>query len=168
MSANKKQAALISRSLIIRSVGIILLACLTAIIFNALRPSGIPLVQAWELRDLAVCSDGSRIPWIELAEAEALGLSGQALLLDARPPDEYAAGHIPGALNMPYDEFDAFLERIIGELESYPELITYCDGADCHSSIELAIRLCDGNFGPVKVFFGGAAEWQAAGLPLEQ
>jgi rhodanese-related sulfurtransferase len=168
MSDTKKQVKIISRSLLWRAAGIIASACVVALLFNAWRPVGIPLIQSWELRDLAICSDGQRIPWINLKQAEALSQSGQALLLDARSPDKYAAGHIPGALNLPYDEFDSYLESLLDDLGSFPALVTYCDGADCHSSIELAIQLCDAQLGPVKIFFGGAAEWQAAELPLER
>ncbi len=163
----QKKIHLLSRALFLRSVLIITVSCVLALAANALRPNGIPLVQAWELRNLAVCTDGKRIPWLKLAEAQALFSKGEALFLDARIPEDYAEGHIQGAFNLPYDEFDHYLEPLLGELPATGPLITYCGGTDCHSSIELAIKLCDNNLGDVKIFFGGAEAWEAAGLPIE-
>ncbi len=164
MTDNKK---LLSRSLIIRATMIIAVSSVLALAVNALRPSRIPLFQEWNLRDLAVCSDGRRIPWLTKAESQALFEGGEGLFLDARPPDEYTAEHIAGAVNLPYDEFDEYLGALAGQLSAYPCLVTYCDGTDCHSSIELAIKLCDSGFADVKVFFGGINEWKEAGLPIE-
>ncbi len=163
----QKKIHLLSRALFLRSALIIIVSCALALATNVLRPNGIPLIQAWELRDLAACADGKRIPWLKLAKVQALFAEGEALFLDARTPEDYAAGHIPGAFNLPYDEFDYYLELLLEELPVTGPLITYCGGTNCHSSIELAIKLCDSNLGDVKIFFGGAETWEKAGLPIE-
>ena len=162
-----KTKKIISKDLVIRSAIIIVVSCACALVFNALRPGGIPFIQDWDLRDLAVCTDGSRIPWLETNEAIAMFEGGQALFIDARTPAEFDAGHIPNAINVPYDEFDSYLELLLEQAPMYNVLVTYCDGAECHSSIELAIKLCNAKLGDTRIFFGGAEEWTKAGMPLE-
>lgn len=57
-------------------------------------------------------------------------------LLDVRPPEEFEAGHIPGALNIPIEE----LEQRLGELDQGREVVAYCRGPYCALSVE-AVRL---------------------------
>src|SRR5579863_3433131 len=58
-------------------------------------------------------------------------------LLDVRPEDEFAAGHLPGALNIPLAE----LERRLGELPKSREVIAYCRGPYCVLSFEVVAAL---------------------------
>jgi rhodanese-related sulfurtransferase len=104
---------------------------------------------------------------IELDEARSLFESGAGLFVDARHEYDYRAGHIEGAVNIPLKDFDAHRER----LHSLPRnrvLITYCDGADCNSSIELAAKLHQAGFSGVRIFFGGWQEWSSANLPTQK
>jgi rhodanese-related sulfurtransferase len=103
---------------------------------------------------------------IQLPEAKRLFESGEALFLDARHAFDFARGHIPGAINVPLNEFD----NRPGLPDSLPRnriLITYCDGVECNSSIGLAARLRDAGVSGVRIFFAGWNEWQAQHLPVE-
>lgn len=83
-------------------------------------------------------------------------------LLDVRPEDEFAVGHLPGALNIPIAE----LERRLGELPSGREVIAYCRGPYCVFSVEAATVLRSRGY-QVRRLEDGYPEWKAAGLPVE-
>ncbi len=62
--------------------------------------------------------------------------SGEVTVLDVRPPEEYQAGHIPGALSLPLRE----LERRLSELPRDREVVAYCRGPYCVLAVE-AVRI---------------------------
>lgn len=103
---------------------------------------------------------------IHLPEAKDLFESEEALFIDARHEFEYAHGHIPGALNLPISEFDA-RRTVVDFLPKDRILITYCDGVECNSSINLATKLHEAGFSGVRIFFGGWNEWTSQDLPTE-
>uniref|UniRef100_A0A832MIY2 Rhodanese-like domain-containing protein n=1 Tax=Eiseniibacteriota bacterium TaxID=2212470 RepID=A0A832MIY2_UNCEI len=92
--------------------------------------------------------------------------AGAALFVDARSPEEYAEGHIPGAVNLPFDDVfrDPSLARTI-DSKGRP-VIAYCGGGDCELSRNLAFALIEGGHKKVLVFMGGTAGWTEAGQPL--
>lgn len=97
--------------------------------------------------------------FISYEEAVQLYNAGTALFVDARHEYDYHLGHIKGAINVPLKDFS--LET--SPLASVPKeqlIVTYCDGADCNSSIELAQKLSAVGFTNVKMFFGGWNEWK--------
>ena len=82
-------------------------------------------------------------------------------VLDVRPEDEFAVGHLPGALNIPLAE----LERRLGELPADREVIAYCRGPYCVLSYEAVAQLRLHGFN-VRRLEDGLPEWRAAGLPV--
>jgi rhodanese-related sulfurtransferase len=104
---------------------------------------------------------------ISLEKAKELYESQGVLFIDSRHDFEYKMGHIRGAINIALKEIDT--HRIL--LESIPKekmLIVYCDGAECNSSIELALKLMELKFTNVKVFFGGWQEWKTNNLSIDE
>lgn len=87
---------------------------------------------------------------------------GEVTVLDVRPPEEYAAGHLPGAVNIPLEE----LERRLGELPKDREVVAYCRGPYCVLAWEAAARLREKGI-PARRLDGGLPEWRLAGLPVE-
>ena len=83
-------------------------------------------------------------------------------VLDVRPEDEFALGHLPGALNIPLAE----LERRLGELPKSREVIAYCRGPYCVLSFEAVAALRTLGY-RVRRLEDGYPEWKAAGLPVE-
>lgn len=83
-------------------------------------------------------------------------------LLDLRPEDEFALGHLPGALNIPLDQ----LEARLAELPKGREVIAYCRGPYCVLSFE-AVALLRARGLPVRRLEDGFPEWRAADLPIE-
>jgi rhodanese-related sulfurtransferase len=109
----------------------------------------------------------SPLEMISLAQAKELFESQHALFIDARHEFDYDQGHIRGAINVALKKFDAHLARL-NKIPKNTLLITYCDGAECNSSIELSVKLMESGFTNVKVFFGGWQEWNSAKLPIEE
>ena len=86
---------------------------------------------------------------------------GQVLVLDVRPEVEYAAGHIPGAVNVPHDQLAARL----AELPSGTDIIAYCRGRYCVFAPD-AVRLLRARGFPARPLDGGLPGWRLAGLPV--
>ncbi len=88
---------------------------------------------------------------------------GLVTVLDVRPPEEYAAGHLPGAVNVPL----AQLEEQFDELEPDHEVVAYCRGPHCILAFEAVARLREHGFTAHRLE-DGFPEWRLAGLPVEE
>ena len=88
--------------------------------------------------------------------------SGVVTLLDVRPEDEFARGHLAGALNVPL----AQLELRLAELPQHREVVAYCRGPWCVLSFE-AVALLRRRGYQVRRLEDGFPEWKVAGLPVE-
>lgn len=89
--------------------------------------------------------------------------SGLVTVLDVRPEEEYAAGHLPGAVNVPVDR----LETYLSELPKRKEVIAYCRGPYCLMSFDAIEKLRKRGF-KARRLADGYPEWRAAGLPVER
>jgi ArsR family transcriptional regulator len=87
---------------------------------------------------------------------------GLVTVLDVRPPDEYAAGHLPRAVNIPLRD----LARRLRELPKGQDVVAYCRGPYCVLAFEAVALLRQRGF-TVRRLEDGYPEWQAAGLPVE-
>jgi rhodanese-related sulfurtransferase/DNA-binding HxlR family transcriptional regulator len=87
---------------------------------------------------------------------------GLVTVLDVRPEDEFAAGHLPRAVNIPLRE----LTRRLRELPKNQEVIAYCRGPYCVLAFEAVALLRKRGF-KVRRLEDGYPEWRAAGLPFE-
>ncbi|MEV6062302.1 metalloregulator ArsR/SmtB family transcription factor [Nocardia asteroides] len=92
-----------------------------------------------------------------LAHAE----SGQIVVLDVRPTPEYAAGHIPTAINIPVDQ----LADRIAEIPADIEIVVYCRGEYCVLAYD-AVRLLTEQGRRAIRLHDGMLEWRLADLPL--
>jgi len=88
--------------------------------------------------------------------------SGLVTVVDVRPKEEYAAGHLPGAINIPLTD----LEENVKTLPRNREIIAYCRGPFCLLSFEAVARLRDRGLAARRLETG-FPEWKVAGLPVE-
>jgi rhodanese-related sulfurtransferase len=86
---------------------------------------------------------------------------GVVTVLDVRPADEFALGHLPSAINVPLAE----LERHLSTLDPDQEIVAYCRGPYCVLSYEAVATLRARGF-KVRRLEDGFPEWKAAGLPV--
>lgn len=86
------------------------------------------------------------------------------VLLDVRSPALFAAGHVPGAINLPHGKI------VRSALERWPEetvFVTYCAGPHCNGAARGALRLAELGR-PVKIMAGGITGWLDEGFALAQ
>jgi len=107
------------------------------------------------------------IAFIMLPEAEGLFSMNEAQFIDSRNVQAFKAGHIAGAVNIPYEEANEMLLLNQFSIPKEKTLVVYCDGSECQSSVGLSRLLHDQEFTDIRVFFGGWKEWQMEGLPIE-
>lgn len=82
-------------------------------------------------------------------------------VLDVRPEDEFALGHVPGARNVPINQ----LKRYFSKLDRRIEIVAYCRGRYCVMSFEAVAQLRGRGF-KARRLEDGLPEWKAAGLPV--
>jgi rhodanese-related sulfurtransferase len=87
-----------------------------------------------------------------------------AVLVDALPESIYRQEHLPRAINVPLEQFEA---DAVADLDRSRPLITYCFDQHCDLSSRAAHRFELEGFGEVYDLIGGRAAWTALGLPTE-
>jgi rhodanese-related sulfurtransferase len=111
----------------------------------------------------------------EPGPSEAASISGTALagrlggedapvVLDVRSPDEFAAGHVPGAINIPHDQLAARLDEL--PAAAGEEVVVHCQRGGRASKAEAVLR--DAGYENVRDLDGHWEAWEAAGLPVAQ
>jgi rhodanese-related sulfurtransferase/DNA-binding transcriptional ArsR family regulator len=108
----------------------------------------------------AAKDDLEPVPARELLERARKGL---VTVLDVRPPEEFAAGHVPGAVNIPVQE----LEKRLAELPKRKEVVAYCRGPYCLMSYD-AVALLRKKGLKARRLEDGLPEWRLAGLPVQR
>lgn len=153
---------------VLRQVAVIILLSLClGILVNHSRPNRLPLVADWSL-EARLTADSRKSMVLSLEEAWALCSDKKALFLDARSPEDYALGHIRCALNLPWEAFDEYINRLWDKIPDDAWIVTYCDGEHCSLSEDLAKELCSIGYEKVRVLPNGLKRWVEAGLPAEQ
>ncbi|MCJ7497761.1 MAG: rhodanese-like domain-containing protein [candidate division Zixibacteria bacterium] len=159
---------------IFQAVLIVVFSLFIGVIYNIFSKGGISIKGSWSNK---VFSDSLVVPYsydkadppaITLTQAMTYFQTHNTIFLDARLEGDYKAGHIPKALNLPFDEFDQYYPKVELLLTKDKNIITYCDGTECEASLFLARILKERGFKNLKIFFGGWTEWNKAGLPVER
>lgn len=133
---------------------------------NVLRPRGaIRWVEDWG-RYVEARAMKAGIVLAPLSEAVRAAGAKTRVLLDARPHHDYLAGHIPGALSLPYDDIASCFEPLQMKLTRAQPILTYCSGADCDEALLLTQYLMRQQFTNVVLFLGGFVEWERGGHPV--
>ena len=88
--------------------------------------------------------------------------TGEVIVLDVRPTEEYRAGHIQGAISIPVEQ----IEKRLGELPTKKEIVAYCRGPYCVMALQ-AVQTLRAHRRAARRLVDGFPEWRAAGLPIE-
>jgi rhodanese-related sulfurtransferase len=102
---------------------------------------------------------------ILLDEVQQLMTEG-GLLIDARSPELFEAGHIEGAISLPLVDIETVLPDFSRRVDKDRTVVTYCSGFGCPDSFDLGVRLIETGYSDVRVFEGGYPEWRDAGLAI--
>lgn len=108
---------------------------------------------------LKVKDDLDPIPARKLLKMAREGL---VTVLDVRPVEEFAAGHLPGAINIPLSE----LEKHLDQLPSSRKVVAYCRGPYCVLAFDAVTKLREKGINAFRLD-GGFPEWKLDGLPVE-
>jgi rhodanese-related sulfurtransferase/DNA-binding transcriptional ArsR family regulator len=100
---------------------------------------------------------------VSAREVLARAKKGLVVVLDVRPAEEFSAGHLPGAINIPIHE----LEKRLRELPRRKEVIAYCRGPYCLMSYD-AVSLLRKKGIKARRLEAGLPEWRAAGFRVER
>jgi rhodanese-related sulfurtransferase len=99
---------------------------------------------------------------VEMTELLRRARAGDVIVVDARPANEYAAGHIPGALSIPIDDLKQRLQR----LPKSKPYVAYCRGPYCVYADQAVAQLRAAGRRARRLAVG-LPEWKSAGLPVE-
>jgi len=102
----------------------------------------------------------------EISSREALALveaGNGPRFVDVRTPEEYASGHVPGAINIPRDQLAS---RLASLEDARDRLVVYCERGPRAEAA--AATLVNAGFTGVRHLKGDMAGWRAAGLPIEK
>jgi len=131
------------------------------------------VVANWVLF-LIVISSGAMLLWPMLQGAGRGALSAEdavqlinrqrAVVVDVRAPEEFAAGHVSGARNVPLDQLEAKLAGTVKN-KTLPLLIVCATGTRAQRAVALARKL---GYEQAQVLAGGLKSWKAANLPMEK
>jgi rhodanese-related sulfurtransferase len=88
---------------------------------------------------------------------------GNVIVIDTRSPELYAAGHVPGAINLPHR---LMTSESTAHLDRSALIVTYCNGIGCNGSTKGAIKMAELGF-TVKELLGGIDWWKREGYVHE-
>jgi rhodanese-related sulfurtransferase len=117
---------------------------------------------------LELLKEKGDIPVLPVKDSYRIFQEKTAQFIDARDPDEFAAGHIPGAVNIPYDQITLPPYReIISRLDKNRRIVVYCNTHICSVSYTCAEDLIYQGFDGV-IIAEGYMQWVEKGYPVEK
>ena len=145
-----------------------LIAVAAALAFNNFRAQSLPLIADWSPEARLKTATGDSLV-LSAEQAWEFHLAREALFVDARSPQLYTEGHIAGALNVPWQDVDQYLDSFFKKVTDRKAIIiAYCDGESCSLSHELVKMLRDQGYTDLKVLSNGWTLWQQNQLPVEK
>lgn len=142
--------------MVVRPVLIVAAGAALGLLWNGASGRGFALERN------ALVKDGDEV--VPVAEARARIDKG-ALPLDARPRDFFEMSHIPGAVSLPEEDFEAAFARIEPRLRQSLDVLVYCAGFGCESSHVVSRRLKQRGI-PAAIIEEGWPAWIEAGYPV--
>lgn len=133
---------------------------------NLIRPGRLPWVGDWGHR-VEAQAIREQVALVQLADMLGFLRDGSRLFVDARPAGEFARGHLPGALSLPFEDLNARDAAVTKVLESAKPAVFYCSGPECDDALLLAVALHERGLENGAVFVGGMELWQAELLATE-
>jgi rhodanese-related sulfurtransferase len=105
--------------------------------------------------------DRSGLDAVDMSELVERAERGEVVVIDVRPPEEFAAAHVVGARSVPL----SILDEVVATLPRDRTVVAYCRGPFCVLADEAVKRLREAGLRAVRLD-GGLPEWRAAGLPV--
>ena len=149
---------------------ILLIAIAIGSLVNLFHPDQLPLIESGSIEDIPIETSFGNIEKMSIStdEAQKLFHTGSAIFIDARSPELYLKGHIPGALNIPFESLMNFSE--FSDLNN-PDNVIVAYSSDEESvglSINLAMILTAMVEQNIYYLEKGWKEWEENNLPAEK
>jgi len=143
-----------------RSGLLIVIFSLFGLAFNAVSPKGTPILSE---------PPKPVSPWkhVTLEEAHKLWVEREAVFVDARDAEDFAAGHILRAMNLPVFAFEKHWEVFAQNVAPELSLVIYCNGGDCEQSHKLAERLKQAGYSRISILGDGYFGWRKVSYPTQ-
>jgi rhodanese-related sulfurtransferase len=162
-----------------QSVYILVIASVLGLGFNLVSPNRIDFVGEWrELHEgtgpiVPPSAMEGDAPFIAVDSALIAFNSKSAVFVDAREPEEFECGTIPGAINIPFDylpegDLGPHFDSALSYLPMDERIIVFCSGEECDASLHLARNMQPLGYTNLAIFFGGSREWEKFELPVER
>jgi len=152
-------------SAIKQAVFILLCAIVLAALINFIRPDGIAWIRHIAPAPEAITSANATVTTISLKAALKAFETHSAVFIDPRNPENYDHAHIPGALNVPPEQFEVNAEPFMNQIPPDLEVILYCDGPECHLAETSAELMHEAGYETLTLFGDGWQGWQKENLP---
>lgn len=112
-------------------------------------------------------------PFVTIDGAQVDFNSEATVFVDAREPEEFECGTIPGAVSIPFDylpetDLELYFDSALGGLPKNRRIVVFCSGDECDLSIHMARNMQAVGYTNLAIFFGGSREWERFGLPMER
>ncbi|MFC1549502.1 rhodanese-like domain-containing protein [Nitrospirota bacterium] len=136
-------------------------------VHDMLRKTLIALMALMLLSSLAWAANTGisfKVITAEDLKAEMEKGKSKVLVVDARTPDEYKQGHIPGAINLPPSKFRAIAGYL--PMNKRTPLVFYCRGYNCTLSQSAATEALRAGYTDIRLFRGGFPEWAQKGYKI--
>lgn len=154
--------------------GLLVFSVLCAFAFNALSPYGIAVKGQWEENKGVVHAVSKSAPLDNSIDINnpsriiEIVQNKERVILDARHPDFYEMGHLPGALSWPLESVEQNTALFQKNFKKDTPIMVYCSGITCPLSHTLANHLKAMGYTDVKVFPGGYEQWIEMGGRIEE
>jgi rhodanese-related sulfurtransferase len=162
-----------------QSFVILALSLVIGLAYNQFSKAPLPLFETYDAHKVDLILNNktgseapgeTKIPEFDEIDAETLQSlveAETAVLLDARPPEDFQQGYIPCATSLPISNFKETYDTVSHLLSEDKIIICYCEGFNCTDSSMLAMELYKEGFKDIFVYKGGIEEWQQLGFPMQ-
>ncbi len=149
-----------------KRIGTLLLASAVAAgVANTVHPRRIPWVQDWSRQvEARARTAGIRVVPFSAVRTR---LGRDAVFIDARPAEEYAAGQVRGAVSIPFHALEAHYGTVAELIDSGQTLVAYCSNRECDDALMLATELQAMGATNLLLYVDGFDDWQRRGGPVE-
>ncbi|MBS0203104.1 MAG: hypothetical protein JSS49_09420 [Planctomycetes bacterium] len=155
----RRGAVVATRPTGVAAAGLLLTAGLTALAWHVLSADGYARNQV-AIRTVIQQHRPSFLPKLDVPDMERALQDKSVVIVDARYPRDYQAGHLPGAINVPIFTTQVERRRLLGSVPKNARVIVYCQSDSCEFDESLGSMLVAEGIENVSLFPGGWAKWK--------
>jgi len=151
-------------------IAILCVSIVGGLVFNAFSPNGINVLDnPWSrTSELNGLGEEEPVQFVDFDRACRFVENREGIVLDARNPEDYAEGHIPGARLLFFYNMNEYYLELENKLRASPLILTYCSDIHCEDSEFLANELLNLGHMSILVYKGGFEDWTSRQMSTEK